>query len=357
MATAYKMWSRAGVRIDENGNQVWSDGYHIIDAANRTEAKLATGLPLRNDPHSESVNHLARSFAFAPKEGPTQYLCVVEYAVPPNGSFPEPTDDPLLRPWRWRVEASYEERANEMDVKRRIKRNSAGDIFPPRSARYRRRMIIGTRYERFWNIAKARRFENKTNLEVVTLGPVQIQPYEALIHSIEPASEFESDAEYLLMQYAIEVAVDERATPVTDENADPIFGYPFEHHQLDMGNRGWYTKDGKKCRGRFCYAKGTTNSDPNNRVLSDANDVQLDGTGKPKVRDGEQTIYVRSDDGVEVFAAESNPNTAEWLVGGTYAQGETPTQSPYSTVTNRMWLFKDHIAVSWQTLFNLNGQV
>lgn len=349
MATAYLMWSRAGVREDANGNLTWTDGYHIIDAADAAAARLATGLPRRNDTLAGYPSHRARSITVGSKDGPTQWLATVEYAIPDNGQFPDPVDDPLLRPFRWTVQPSYEERANEVDAKRRFKVNSAGDLFPPRSSRYRRRMIIGTRYEPFWNINKARKFENKTNSTPISLGPVVILPYECLCHAIEPVGEFESTAEYLLMQYMLEVAVDERATPQGDPNQPPISGYPFEQHQLDIGSFGWYDAGSIKRKGRFCYASGTTAASSGNFVYSDAEDVQLDGTGKPK----DTNVYVRSDDGKLIYSPTTNPSVHEWLLGGTYQTGTAPTASPYSTTANPMWLFLNHVAINFADLFTL----
>lgn len=353
MATATKMWSKAGLREDSEGNRSWTDGYHIIDAATKQDAFLASGLPRRNDLDPASTAHRVRSIAVANKDGPTQWIATVEYGVPPSGQWQTPTEDPLLKPFKWRSDPSYIERANEMDAKRRLKKNSAGIIFPPRPSRYRRRILVGTRYERFWNLEKSRKFENKTNLNPISLGPVVIAPYECLCHAIEPAAEFESDADYLLMQYVLEVAVDERATEPARPTDPPISGYPFEHHQTDISNYGWYFADGKNKVGRFCYASGTTASSSGNYVIADANDVQLDGTGKPKIRTNEQQIYVRSDDGRLIYEALSNPNRDEWLVGGTYATGKAPTESPYSTVANRMWLFLDHVAISFEDMFTL----
>lgn len=345
------MWSRQGVREDEFGNLVWSDAYHIIDAANKAEARAATGLPRRNDVSPDSSSHKAKSIYIATKDSPTQWLALIEYAIPPSGGFPDPVDDPLLRPWRWRCDPTYEERANEMDAKRRLKKNSAGVIFPPRPARYRRRILVGTRYERFWDIGKSRKFENKTNSANITLGPVLILPYEALCHAIEPAAEFEGTADYLLMQYIIEVAVDERATPPATPGADPISGYPFEHHQRDISNFGWYTGSSGKKLGRFCYATGTTAASSGNYVISDVDDVQLDGQGKPVARTGEDTIYVRNDKNL-IYEPTTNPHSTEWLVDNPATNPNLkPTESPYSTSDNRSWLFIDHVAVDWENMF------
>lgn len=349
MATAHKLWSRAGSSENESGTLTWFDGYHVIDADTVSAARTATGLPRRNDPLSSGSAYLARRITVNNYTGPRSWLAVVEYAVPDNGQFPEPTDDPLSRPMRWTVQPSFVERANEMDAKRRLKKNSSGDLFPPVSSRYRRRTLVGTRYERFWDINKSRKFENKTNLNPINLGPVVIAPYEAMCHSIEPVGEFEYNSEYLLMQYAIEVAVDERAAPPAKPDDPPISGYPFEQHQLDIGSFGWYDDSGTKRKGRFCYAKGTTAASAGNFVIQDADDVQLNGKGKPV----DSNIYVRTTDGQLIYSPAENPTTSEWLTGGTYATGQTPIESPYSSTSNRMWLFLNHVAISWEEMFVL----
>ena len=353
-----QMWSKKAVGEDANGNKVYTDAYHIVDAANRAEAATAPGLPARNDPLTEDPRYKRRDIAFSSFNGPTQWLAVVTYAVPPNGSFNGLPTDQLTRPWRWNVQASWIERPSEVDVKRRPKKNSAGDFFPPRPKRYRRRLLVGTRYERFWDIAKTKKFENTSNANQINLGPVVIAPGEALCHSIEPSGEFEGDADYLLMEYVIEVATDERAHDPARPSDPPISGYPFDTHQLDIGNRGWYLDPvtSKPVRGRFCYATGTTSANAGNHILGDADDVQLDGTGLPVDRPAtEAQIYVRDYEGKRIFDPYFNPDTSQWIEGGSYATGQEPTQSPYTTRANPMWLFQDYVRIDWTNLFQLSS--
>lgn len=347
------MWSRRSVTEDANGNKTYSDGYHVIDAATEEEALATSGLPVRNQQRSSGSPYRVRGRSAQPYNGPTQWIVTVEYAIPTNGTFPEtPTENPLTRVMRWTVQASYIERANEMDAKRRLKKNSAGDMFPPIPSQYRRRTLIGTRVERFWDINKSRKFENKTNANRISLGPVSIEPFEAMCESIEPVGDFTANDEWITMQYAITIAVDERATPPENSNNPPISGYPFEQHQLDIGNFGWYNNAAGQPRlGRFCYASGTTATSIDNFVEGDADDVQLDGKGKP-ISD---KIYCRSGDSKLIFAPINNPIRSEWLTGGDYATGRTPTASPYSSDTNPMWLFLNHVAIDWTDIFALSG--
>ena len=357
-AIVSKMWSRQAQGEDERGNRVYTDGYHIVDAASRSEAATAPGLPARNASLSEDPRYKRGAISFQPYNGPTQWIAILTYAIPANGSFPETPEDPLTRTWRWNVQASWVERPNETDINRRPKKNSAGDFFPPTTKRFRRRILVGTRYERFWDLAKCRKFENTVNANQISLGPLVIQPGEAMCHSVEPAGEFEGDADYLLMAYQIEVATDERARDPAHPNDPPTTsGYPFDTHQLDVGNFGWYTgSDGKPKRGRFCYATGTTAASSGNHVLGDADDVQLNGAGKPYPRPaGEAKIYVRNMEGNLVYDPIESPNQAEKLVDGIWPTGQQPTLSPYSTDANRMWLFLEYARVDWTDLFTLSS--
>ena len=354
-AIVSQMWSKKAVGEDANGNKVYTDAYHIVDAANRAEAATAPGLPARNAALSEDPRYKRRDIQFSSFNGPTQWLAVLTYAIPGSGNFPDPGDDPLLRPFRWTVQKSYVERPSEVDAKRRPKKNSAGDFFQPKPKKYRRRILIGTRYERFWDIAKGNKFEDTVNLNQISLGPVVIAPGEACFLSYEPSGEFEGDADYLLMEYAIEVATDERARDPARPEEPPISGYPFDTHQLDVGNFGWYTgSDGKPKRGRFCYATGTTAANSGNTIQGDADDVQLNGAGKPFPRPStEAQIYVRDMEGKLIYTPIENPNQAERLVDGFWPTGQAPTESPYSTSENRMWLFQDYPRLDWTDLFTL----
>ena len=353
------MWSKKAAGEDANGNKVYTDGYHIVDAANRAEAATAPGLPARNDPLAEDPRYKRGPISFNTYNGPTQWIGIATYAIPQNGSFNDPPDDPLLRPFRWTVQASWVERPSEVDVNRRPKKNSAGDFFPPTPKRYRRRVLVGTRYERFWDIAKCQKYENSTNLNQISLGPIVIAPGEALCQSIEPAGEFEGDADYLLMQYAIEVATDERARDPAHPN-DPATtsGFPFDSHRLDIGNRGWYTGvDGNPRRGLFCNAKGTTATSSANTVDMILEDVQLNGAGKPYRATGstDAQVYVCDFEKKRIYTPIENPNQAERLVDGFWPTGTQPTLSPYSTDANRMWLFQDYTRLDWTDLFTLTA--
>jgi len=351
------MWSKKAVGEDANGNKVYTDAYHIVDAANRAEAATAPGLPARNAALSEDPRYKRRDIQFSSFNGPTQWLAVLTYAIPGSGNFPDPGDDPLLRPFRWTVNASWVERPNETDVNRRPKKNSAGDFFPPTPKRFRRRVLVGTRYERFWDLAKCQKFENTCNANQISLGPLVIQPGEALCHSIEPAGEFEGDADYLLMQYEIEIATDERARdPAQPNQPASTSGFPFDTHRLDIGNRGWYTGvDGNPRRGRFCIAKGTTAASSGNTVDQIVEDVQLNGAGKPfrATASTDAQIYVCDYEGKRIYTPIENPNQAERLVDGFWPTGTQPTASPYSTTENRMWLFIDYARIDWTDLFTL----
>jgi len=352
------MWSKKAVGEDANGNKVYTDAYHIVDAANRAEAATAPGLPARNAALSEDPRYKRRDIQFSSFNGPTQWLAVLTYAIPGSGNFPDPGDDPLLRPFQWTVQESYIERPSEVDVKRRPKKNSAGDFFPPTPKKYRRIVLVGTRYERFWDLAKCNKFGNTVNANQISLGPVVIAPGEACCLGIKPSGGFEGDADYLLMEYAIEVAVDERAREPAHPSDPPISGYPFDSHRLDIGNRGWYIDPttSKPVRGRFCYATGTTAASAGNHVLGDADDVQLDGTGLPVDRPAtEAQIYVRDFEGKRIFDPYFNPDATQWLIGGSYATGMEATESPYSTTTNPMWLFQDYPRLDWTDLFTLSS--
>lgn len=352
------MWSKQAVGEDANGNKVYTDGYHIVDAANRAEAESAPGLPVRNSPLSDDGRYKRGPIAFSILSGPTQWVAILTYAIPSNGNFPDPGDDPLLRPFRWNVQKSWVERPSEVDANRRPKKNSAGDFFQPTPKKYRRRILVGTRYERFWDLAKSELFENTTNLNQISLGPITIAPGAAMCHSIEPAGEFEGDADYLLMEYAIEVATDERAQDPARPNDPPDNGFPFDTHQLDIGNFGWFLDPttSKLMRGRFCYATGTTATSSGNLFRGFAEDVQLDGTGMPYYRGATYApIYVTPDDGTTIYTYQANPNTAEWLATGTQVNGKYQNESPYSTTANRMWLFPDCVRRDWTNLFTLSA--
>jgi hypothetical protein len=354
------MWSKKAAGEDANGNRTYTEGYHIVDAATRAEAITAPGLPARNATLADDPRYKRGPITFSNYNGPTQWLAILTYAIPPNGSWNGggEDEDPLLKPWVWTVQASWAERASDVDVRRRPKKNSAGDYFPPTPKRFRRRILIGRRYERFWDLAKCQKFENTCNANMIDLGPIVIQPGEALCHSIEPSGDFEGDADYLLMEYQIEVGTDERARDPAHPNDPPTTsGFPFDTHQLDIGNCGWYTgSDSKPKRGRFCYATGTTAANVGNVVTGDAEDVQLNGAGRPYPRPStEAKIYVRDWEGKHIYDPIENPNQAERLVDGIWPTGQQPTESPYSTDANRMWLFRDYDRVDWTDLFRLSS--
>lgn len=364
-AIVSKMWSKETVGEDANGNKIYTDGYHIVDAATRAEAETAPGLPARNTPMDGNPRYKRGPINFSRYNGPTQWLAILTYAIPPNGSWNGggEDEDPLLKPWVWTVQESSVERANETDIKRRPKKNSAGDYFPPTPKKYKRMILVGRRYERFWDIAKGNRFIDTTNLNVINLGPIVIQSGEAICRSIKPSGDFEGDADYLLMEYQIEVGTDERARDPARPNDPPTTsGFPFDTHQLDIGNRGWYIEPttGKKVRGLLCYATGVTSSSSGNRVLALAEDVQLLGDGMPVIKpSGELQIYVCDFEQKHIYAPQKNPNEAEWLVASGNANqwpaGQEPTASPYSTATNPMWLFQEYARVDWTDLFRLSS--
>ena len=328
------MWSKEGVSEGQDGKQIKVEGWHIVDASTKELAKVTPGLPVRNQVEYVGSPYLYRSINITNYRGPTQWLAIAELAIPDNGNFPTNPDDPLSRVMKWNVQEYSVGKVSETDALRRLKKNSAGSIFPPMPKEYTRYRLTGRRYERFWNDDKVRRYVDKTNSNVMRLASRTILPYECVCKSIAPDGDFEDDAEYLMMKYVFEIGIDERST-----DADPSAaraGYPFESHYADIGDVGWYASGSKSLQGKFCYV------DENGAFRDYAKDVPLSGGGRPV----NPEIMVQPFDRTFPPATPiQNPTTADHIT--------VSYESPFSTANLRMWLYKDHLVTSFADILEL----
>lgn len=336
------MWSKDGINEGQDGKLIKVEGWQIVDASTKEIAKATPGLPVRNQLEAVGSKYRYRNVNVTNYQGPTQWLAIAELAIPDNGTFPETPDDPLLGVMKWTPERIEVGRASESDAYRKRKINSAGDIYPPEVATYTRWRITGRRYERFWNDSKRRKYEHKTNNNVMRLFGSTILPYECLCRAIGPVGEYEDDPDYMLIEYVFEIATSERVAETGPMSG--ISGFPFDAHYVDQGGRGWYTEGSVNKRGRFCQTIGTGTGE----VLAGyLDDVILDGTGKPK----DTTIKVANFEATKFYTPIANPTQAQWLIGAPANAGNV--QSPFSTAAIPEWLYFNHQSVSFQDILSL----
>ncbi len=332
------MWSKDGISEGQDGKLIKVEGWQIIDASTKEIAKATPGLPVRNQLETVGSAYRYRNINVTNYQGPTQWLAIAELAIPDNGSFPTVPEDPTLGVMKWTCERFEIGRARESDAYRKRKINSAGDTYPPELATYVRYRMTGRRYERFWNDTKDRKYGNKTNSNAMRLFTRTILPYECLCKGISPVGEFEDDPDYMLIEYAFEIATDERVSESGPTAG--ISGFPFDAHYVDQGSRGWISSTE---RGRFCRV----NSD--GEFVDYADDVILDGTGKPldsaiKIVDFERVLTPS--------APVANPTASQHLGGGG-ATAAGNVQSPFSTATIPQWLYFNYQATNFADILSL----
>lgn len=82
------MWSKQAVGEDANGNKVYT-WTAITSSMRRTaEAESAPGLPVRNSPLSDDGRYKRGPIAFSILSGPTQWVAILTYAIPPTATSP-----------------------------------------------------------------------------------------------------------------------------------------------------------------------------------------------------------------------------------------------------------------------------
>ena len=350
------MWSKDGISEGQDGKLIKVEGWQIVDASTKELAKATPGLPVRNQLEAVGSKYRYRNVNVTNYQGPTQWLAIAELAIPDNGTFPETPDDPLLGVMKWTPERIKVGRASETDAYRKRKINSAGDIYPPESDTYTRWRLTGRRYERFWNDTKQRKYEGKTNSNVMRLFNRTILPYECLCEAIGPASggEYEDDPDYMLIEYVFEIGTNERVAE-TGPMAG-ISGFPHDSHYLDQGSRGWYSEGGENKQGRFCRTVGSGTGEV---LVGYEDNVVLDGTGKPNLlilnTAGQPTysgVKVANFEATKFYTPIANPTSSQHLVGGG-ATSAGNVQSPFSTATLPQWLYYRHQAVDFADILSL----
>ena len=326
------MWSKDSTSIGDGGKKIEIQGWHVVDATTKALALATSGLPQYNDQLEPGSAYRVRRINCTNYNGPYTWLVIVEFAIPDGGSFGEPPDDPLQTPIKWTVRPFTISKVSETDVTGRLKKNAAGDIFPPIPKEYQRYEIIARRYERFWNDNKNKTYEGKVNSNAMVLGSRTVGPYELILNSYAPDTDFEDDADFILMAYRFEVGIHEQALTTTN----PRSGYPFESHYANIGSFGWYTFNGTTSRGRFCRV------DSVNRFLDYADNIPLTVLGRPV----DSTIKVKPfEASIPPQTAVQNPNSAEHMA--------TDDQSPFHTANLPMWLYKDHQSVDMSGVFSI----
>lgn len=342
MPTATLMWSKDGIsESPQDGKLMKMEGWQIIDASTREEAKATPGLPVRNQLESATSRYRYRSINVNRYNGPTSWLAIAELAIPDNGSFPEVPEDPLMGVMKWTPERLEVGRVSECDAYGKRKVNSAGDIYPPEPATYTRWRMTGRRYERFWNDVKQRLYEHKTNSNAMRLFGRTVLPYECLCRSIGPVGEYEDDPDYMLIEYIFEVGTNERVAQTGPTSG--ISGFPFDAHYVDQGNFGWYSDGAKNLRGRFCYVRTADST----QFLDYADNVILDGTGKPK----DTNIRVSDFERLNTYAPIANPTSSQHLLGGG-ATAANNVESPFSTAAIPQWLYFNHQSISFADILS-----
>ena len=252
MASASERWTPRRFTKGKDGSWSAIREFDIIAAANDAAAfsspldssdlGTTTGLvPVFNEDHpANSFLRVDNLELFLVGFG--LYRLVVSYSTPTGGSSHEDNDDPLSQPMRirWRRQIQVEQFDQDADGNPIV--NSARDAFTnPQSRDITQRVIEITRYEPFYDVAKAEIYENTANQGVWTIaGFITVPEGTAKLNTYQPTDDYTLTDEYVKVIYEIELRPDGFRSRHLDEgpranatNAERVKCYTVAGEELD----------------------------------------------------------------------------------------------------------------------------
>lgn len=351
-AVAYLTWSGDSASESSDGSKTTQERaqkWQIIDAPDHASAMSAAGLPVINQELYPGSPFRVRS-RNPRKVGPTTWEADIRYGIPENGGYTTPDPDPKNQPKRITWGQSFRQFPMEQDARKRMVRNSAGDVFDPLPTQDRIVETLSVRWTTdYYDRATAKKYLNKVNSDQFTIGSTTIYPRECLCTFYGPAGEYAVDTNTIEMLATFEIQTDARAD-------DGESGFPFDAHLLDQGVNGWYidTDDSNTLKkGYFCTTK--TGTDSVERVLTIITaPILLNGYGKPLVGTApgvtlaEIKVTSKSDGTGKVFSpAEAPPQF--WMRSTPPIGGANYDKSPFTNENlaatygpHFIWLFRSH---------------
>lgn len=338
-AVASLTWSGNGAGESSNGptvDRTLKRRYTVIDAADQLAALAAIGLPKINDEFNPGSAFRVKDRDASNDGGPLTWSVDVLYAIPANGQFTPPIDNPVARAALVSWGRGFRQVPVDRDATGKLIRNSAGDFFDPLPVRdFPVETLTIKRFEPFYDRTKARKYVNKVNSNSFIVGDTEVLPFECKCTNIGPTSEYEVNAATIEIAYEFEIILGLRAPDKPNES-----GNPFDFHRTDAGRRGWFTKDSKTIKGYFCTAETVGGVLQLISILTEP--VLLDGTGRPL----DTTIKVadRDDSTAKVYEPVATPVSEDAALTAEYT-------SPFSTAKAKTWLFSNADEISFTGIF------
>lgn len=242
-------------------------------AADQTGTGLS--IPQINDSHPQSA--ALRVFSVSASGGPAAWTVVASYSTPERGGqWTTTPEDPLAKVPVVMISTAYEQEEVDLTPEGWAIVNSALDPLRPAPTRpVRYKMIQVRRNEPFYDTAKAAAFEGTVNEDLVVFGTYRFPPGTLRLVSYELAEPTQIDAPFVPVVYQFEA-----------RHPDRLGVSAFDLRIRNVGNTGWYSRDGTPTKGRLITADGVPLSD-----------VDLDERGIPL------------DEGVRVEGVDGKPET------------------------------------------------
>lgn len=212
--------------------------WDVIEAANETEALAAeiyagttatgTYIPVVNDAHPRSALLKAHDPHAENNGGPTVWVVTVEYSIPKDGSRHQgrgAQDNPLDAPIRIQWQIGNTTEPIDRDVSFNPICNSARDPFSqPPSKLYPSTFLTITRWEPYFNFAQYWPYQGHVNsVDFIVPGVGTIGAGEAMMHSIQPASEYEAGSSPLEIRFNMELRPDGHKLRVLDAGRRAVY--------------------------------------------------------------------------------------------------------------------------------------
>lgn len=180
------------------------------DATSAADAVNATGVPNIDDDHPDEPRTKCSSKA-ARQISPTYFEITVRYRIPADGtSHGGPNDDPLNNApiIRWDIGSETVQIDRDRDNNPIL--NSAGDPFDTGIFREETTIFFTyTRWERFFDLARALQFSNTVNSDAIVIrGVGGLSPGQIKCRTITPAEANTAGATSLAIAYSFELRAD-----------------------------------------------------------------------------------------------------------------------------------------------------
>lgn len=246
MGVATPRWSELELAYGVSAVRSWD-----VLAADAADALASGGIDQQGTTHPLDASLVADQ-PVAKCVGPKFWQVTGNYK-PANQPQGTPTTKPKVR---WRRGTSSQPFDRDPDGNPIL--NSAGDLFDPSPEKeVGDRFFSVVRLERFYDLAKAEKFEDTVNdADFIFLKAYQFQKGQVRVESILPTGEYFYDATAVEIEYAFAVRRD-----------------GWKWRLIDQGRRGWYTDgaDNKNKKAEIFGPDGTQVS----------SDILLDGGGAP----------------------------------------------------------------------------